>query len=106
MSRHEITRLPERQPVPGFHGRFVHTDTMTFAYWDIDKDASIPEHSHPHEQVVIPLAGELELVVAGEPHVLSPGSVYAIPGGVPHSARAITFCRVLDVFHPARDDYR
>lgn len=106
MSRVELSSIPERQPVPGFHGRFVHTDTMTFAYWDIDQGAAIPEHSHPHEQVVNPLEGELELVVAGEPHVLRPGSVYVIPGGVPHSARAITSCRVLDVFQPVREDYR
>jgi quercetin dioxygenase-like cupin family protein len=106
MSRHQIADLIERQPIPGFHGRFVHTDTMTFAYWDIEQGSAIPEHSHPHEQVVNPLEGDLELVVAGERHVLRPGSVYVIPGGVPHSARALTSCRVLDVFQPVREDYR
>ncbi|HUP23537.1 MAG TPA: cupin domain-containing protein [Thermoanaerobaculia bacterium] len=106
MSRVELSATPEREPIPGFHGRFVHTDTMTFAYWDIDQGSAIPEHSHPHEQVVNPLEGELELVVSGARHLLSPGSVYVIPGGTPHSARAITACRVLDVFHPVREDYR
>lgn len=29
-----------------------------------------------------------------------------MPGHVPHSGRAITDCRITDVFHPAREDYR
>ena len=29
-----------------------------------------------------------------------------IPGGVPHGGRTISACRVIDVFAPARDDYR
>jgi quercetin dioxygenase-like cupin family protein len=32
---------------------------MTFALWDIDAGASLPEYAHPHEQVVHLLEGEL-----------------------------------------------
>jgi polyribonucleotide nucleotidyltransferase len=49
---------------------------------------------------------KLELVVAGTRHVLEAGDVVTIPGGVEHSARGITDCRVLDVFQPVREDYR
>jgi quercetin dioxygenase-like cupin family protein len=104
--RYSLESLPVREVVPGFHGRFVHSDGMTFAYWDIDADAEIPAHSHPHEQVVNMLDGELELTVAGVPHRLRPGDVFAIPGGVEHAARGLTACRVLDVFSPVREDYR
>ena len=51
-------------------------------------------------------AGELELMVDGTRHTLRAGDVYAIPGNVTHSARALTDCRVLDVFAPVREDYR
>ena len=101
-----LSDLPEREPVPGFRGRFVHTDALTLAYWDIEANAALPEHSHPHQQVVNVLEGELELVVAGTPYRLGPGQVYTIPGEMPHAARALTACRVLDVFSPAREDYR
>ena len=73
---------------------------------EVRADARLPQHAHPHEQVTTVLSGELELTVAGEVKVLRPGMVAFIPGGVPHSARAITACQVLDVFHPVRDDYR
>lgn len=35
-----------------------------------------------------------------------PGSVLVLRGGETHEARGITFCRVIDAFCPARDDFR
>jgi quercetin dioxygenase-like cupin family protein len=37
---------------------------------------------------------------------LAAGDVVVIPGGVTHSARSLTPCRILDVFSPVREDYR
>ena len=66
---------------------------MTFAWWTIDEGAEVPEHEHPHEQVVNMLEGELVLTVDGTEHVLQPGDVVAIPGGVRHAARALSLPR-------------
>jgi quercetin dioxygenase-like cupin family protein len=98
--------LREREIVPGFRGRYVHTEQMTIGFVDVDAGATLPEHAHPHEQITTVIAGELELTVDGQPRVLSPGTVAVIPSGVRHSGRAITACRVVDVFQPVRQDYR
>jgi quercetin dioxygenase-like cupin family protein len=74
-----LEQIEAREIVPGFTGRFVHSESMTFAYWSITKDASLPAHSHPHEQVVNMLEGEFELTVEGVAHRLSSGDVLAIP---------------------------
>jgi quercetin dioxygenase-like cupin family protein len=103
---HKLPEIPEKEVFPGFHGRFVHSGAMTFAWWRIDEGAEVPEHAHPHEQVVNVLEGELALTVAGHEHVLHAGDVMEIPGGVKHSARALGASRVLDVFSPVREDYR
>ena len=95
-----------REVIPGFVGRFLHSDTMTFALWEIAAGSILPEHSHLHEQVVHVYEGELELTMEGQTRVLSAGGVLAIPAHVRHSGRAITGCRVMDVFHPVREDYR
>lgn len=104
--RHNLDDLPSKEVFPGFIGKFVHSNSMTFAYWDIKKGSTVPEHSHIHEQVVNMLEGEFELTVEGKPHHLLPGMVYTIPSNVKHSGRAITTCRILDVFTPVREDYR
>jgi quercetin dioxygenase-like cupin family protein len=91
--------------IPGFHGKFAHSNTMTFVLWQIDKDAILPEHSHIHEQVVHVYEGELQVTVAGKTSVLKAGSVGVIPPNAFHSGKALTNCRVMDAFHPRREDY-
>ena len=106
MSFQDLKDIPEREIVTGYKAKFVHTDGMTLAYWEVEAGAALPEHSHPHEQIANVLEGEFELTVAGESRVLTPGQVAVIPSDVPHGGRAITDCRLLDAFQPARDDYR
>ena len=103
---HSLSDLPVREVFPGFRGQFVHTDATTLVYWTIAAGATLPEHTHPHEQIVNMFDGELELTVGGLTRTLRAGDVLAIPGGVPHSGRALTEVRVLDVFTPVREDYR
>jgi quercetin dioxygenase-like cupin family protein len=88
------------------HGRFIHSERMTFALWRIEEGAKLPLHSHPHEQVVHVRSGELELVVDGTRHLLVEGTVLVIPASAPHEGRAITEVMVMDTFAPVRDDYR
>jgi quercetin dioxygenase-like cupin family protein len=101
-----LDAIAEREVFPGFHGRFVHGDTVTLVYWTIEIGRNLPSHSHPHEQVVNVLDGVFELVVDGEVHTLRAGDVFAIAGNRVHSGRAVTECRILDVFSPVREDYR
>lgn len=98
--------LAVREVIPGYHGRFIHSERMTFARWHIDAGAPLPEHSHLHEQVVHVFSGEFELVLEGVAHRCRPGSVLVIPSNARHSGRAITDCEVMDVFSPVREDYR
>lgn len=92
--------------IEGYRAQFVHTQRMSFAYWNISAGARLPEHSHPHEQVAHVLEGEFELTVGGETNVLRPGCVAVIPSNVVHSGRAVTDCKILDAFAPVREDYR
>jgi len=105
MAFYTLTEKEAKELIPGFHGKFIHSEHMTMAYWDIKKDSLLPEHSHPHEQVANVLEGEFELVVNGEARRLGPGTVAVIPSGVPHSGKAITNCRILDIFTPKREEY-
>lgn len=101
-----LQQLNEKEPVPGFKVRFIHSENMTLAYWDIKATAALPEHSHFHEQVVNVIEGEFELSIEGEANRMGPGSAAIIPPNALHAGRAITDCRIIDVFYPVRDDYR
>ncbi len=79
---------------------------MTHAYWSIEKGAELPEHSHTHEQVVNILEGKFEMTVGGELKIIEPGDIIVIPSNIPHTGRALTKCRILDVFSPVREDMK
>jgi quercetin dioxygenase-like cupin family protein len=48
----------------------------------------------------------LEFDIAGEKMILTSGMTAFIPSNMPHSAVALTECKVLDCFTPVREDFR
>ena len=102
----KVTDLKEREVVPGIRGRFVHSENVTVVYWDIDAGAIMPDHAHPHEQIVNVLEGVFDFDVEGEVAEAQPGFVAIVPSNVMHGGKAKTRVRILDVFYPVREDYR
>jgi quercetin dioxygenase-like cupin family protein len=73
---------------------------------DLDPNAIVPLHSHPHEQMGLVVTGRITMTIGGVDHPLDPDGCYQIPSGVEHAAKAgPDGCRVLDIFQPVRDDY-
>ncbi len=102
----DLDPIEVKEIVPGYRAVFVHSDSMTLAYWTIEAGADLPKHSHPHGQVANVLEGTFELTIAGETRRLGPGTVAVIPSNAVHAGTAITDCRILDVFHPVREEYK
>ncbi len=98
--------IEEKEIVPGYRAKFVHSDNMTQAHWDIDDGAILPEHSHPHEQVSTMQEGEFEITIDGESRVLKKDDFVIIKPNVKHSGKALTKCKLLDVFYPCREEYK
>ncbi|MGD9001765.1 MAG: cupin domain-containing protein [Anaerolineae bacterium] len=106
MSMLKLAEIEKQTLIPGTDVRFVHSEHMTLAYWNFDADVPFPEHAHPHEQVTNVIEGVFDLTVDGETMRLRAGSVVVIPSNASHWGRSITACRIMDVFHPVREDYR
>jgi quercetin dioxygenase-like cupin family protein len=91
--------------LPGWRGRYFHTDSMTFAHYEFDGGASIHEHFHPAEEVYEVLEGELEITIDGVPHAARPGLVAIVPANTRHAVKALSAGRVIVIDHPARRDF-
>jgi quercetin dioxygenase-like cupin family protein len=100
----EARKLPELEPKSGWHGRFFHSEHMTFAYYQIDAGATLPPHAHPNEEVWHVIEGAVELTVMEQTRVVSAGDALVVPSNVPHAARAHEPCRVIVVDHPSRHE--
>lgn len=101
-----IFSIPLKDLVPGVAGHYAHGEKMSFGYVLLKKGSHVPVHYHPHEQITFILEGELDMVIDDKPCPLKAGMYHVIHSNVPHSARAVTDCKVIDVFSPAREEYK
>jgi quercetin dioxygenase-like cupin family protein len=106
MTTIDLNEIKEKEIVPGCWARFIHSENISVAYWNIKANYILPEHSHPHEQIVNVIEGKLELTINGKKHIAEPGKVYILPPHVKHSGKGLIDCRVIDVFYPVREDYK
>lgn len=101
-----ISEIAPKSLIKGFQGRFVHTESTTLAFWEVEAGSLLPEHAHMHEQSTYVLEGRFELTINGHTEVYEPGKLAVIPSNVVHSGRALSTCKLLDVFCPVREDYK
>lgn len=101
-----LETIASKEIMPGYHGKMVHAETMSIAYWTVDENAEVPEHSHMHEQVMHVLDGTFEFTLDGTTKVYKPGDIVIIAPHKKHSGKALTPCKLMDVFCPVREEYR
>lgn len=101
-----IADIEPKEVFKGFKGRFVHMESFTIGFWDIEAGSELPLHSHVHEQTTEVIEGELEMTCNGVTKVYKPGMIITIPSNVLHGGRAITRCKLTDIFCPVREDYK
>jgi quercetin dioxygenase-like cupin family protein len=101
-----IKNIKSKEVVPGITGYYAHGSKMTFGFVEIIKGSILPGHHHVHEQITYIIEGQLNMVIDGESCPLTAGMYHVIPSNTPHSAVAITDCKVIDAFSPVREDYK
>lgn len=101
-----VDQVPRVVLRPGSITAIVPTSNMTLSFLELSPGLDAKLHSHPEEQVVVVLEGELDLACDGKLFRAHAGELVVIPGGVPHSAVTLSEgCKVLDIFSPARKDF-
>ncbi len=91
---------------PGVHIRSCAMEKMMVSVVDLEPHSVVEEHSHPHEQVGMLLAGRVIFYIGDEHKTLQPGDVWRIPGNVRH--RVVTLdepAKAIDIFCPIREEY-
>jgi quercetin dioxygenase-like cupin family protein len=101
-----FAEIPPFAMIEGVEARPIFGERAMLNLVTFEPGATVPAHSHPHEQLGVVLRGMQALVIDGVAHELGPMDGYVIPGGLEHSA----YCgadgaTVLDVFSPVREDY-
>jgi quercetin dioxygenase-like cupin family protein len=96
-----IEGLPEIDtPLPGIRGWLFQGERNQIVFFDIEKGAQVPPHSHCAQWGLV-IEGEMALTIGGDPGVYHRGDRYFIPEGVVHAAEFRTRVFVMDVFADA-----
>ena len=101
-----IKNIKAKELAPGIAGYYAHGEKHTMGLVELKKGSIVPLHSHLHEQITFILEGQLDMNIGGKDYSLSEGSYHIIHSNVPHSATAVTDCRLIDTFSPVREDYK
>ncbi|MGH8239177.1 MAG: cupin domain-containing protein [Steroidobacteraceae bacterium] len=91
------------EPLPGWHDRYFASQSMSFAYYDVDAGASIHAHSHDEEEVWHIVEGALEITIDGETRLAGAGTAAVVPPNSVHAVKARTNARVIIANHPTRE---
>lgn len=98
---------PVVTPQPGLQRQVVSVGPNVMqVIVDFQPNVLTAVHSHPHEQLVYVLEGEIIFELNGQKRTLRKGDTVAIPGGVPHGAWTEgSTAKLLDTFSPIRSDF-
>ena len=77
----------------------------SLSMFELEKDAAIPNHSHPNEQSGYLVSGKIVLIIEGERFEAKPGDGWNMESDVEHGAEILEDSVVVEVFSPVREDY-
>ncbi|MBI3977073.1 MAG: cupin domain-containing protein [Chloroflexi bacterium] len=102
-------RVEDARPVevlPGVVRRVVAvSERLMLVHWTLEAGATLPLHTHPHEQAGMLVGGRIRMVIGDADEEIEVGGTWVVPPMALHGATAIERSIVLDAFSPPREDY-
>ncbi|MBS20041.1 MAG: cupin [Chloroflexi bacterium] len=99
--------LSSKQLAEGINLKTLWGKNIMMSLVEMDANAEVPKHSHPHEQAGIVLEGEFEFIIGDESKIIKKGEFYIIPGNIEHKVIVGNAPSVaLDIFSPPREEYK
>jgi quercetin dioxygenase-like cupin family protein len=105
MQLYDWSQVEREQMNPLIARQVIHGKQLTIGRLFLKKGATVPAHSHHHEQLTILEEGRVLFTIDGQEQELVAGQALEIPPHAVHQVLALEDSRALDVFSPAREDW-
>jgi quercetin dioxygenase-like cupin family protein len=94
-----ITGLPEADiSFKGVKAWILQGEKHQLVFFEMDRSAQVPEHSHNYPQWGMVVDGEMKLTIDGKMRICKRGDDYLIPAKAKHYATFSRSSRVIDLF--------
>ena len=104
MKKKDVVSSPHAEVFPGVAAAVFGGKEAMFMHAVLDHGVTVPEHSHPEEQISFVLEGHLAFQIEDEVCEVAAGEAVHIPSGAKHAVRALEPSVVVDIFSPVRLD--
>ena len=104
-----VVRSSDVEPVEMLEGvsrrTLVIGERVMLVQFNFQKGASLPSHSHPHEQAGYVVSGRMNMQIGEDTFHLKAGDSYYVPANAEHRVDVLETTEAVDVFSPPREDY-
>jgi len=98
------------EPVEALKGIYrktmVYNNDIMLCHFFLKKNSEVPLHSHKEHQVGYVIKGKLKFFTENTDFIANEGDSYIFKSNEKHGASIIEDSEVIDVFNPARNDYK
>ncbi|MBY8991085.1 MAG: cupin domain-containing protein [Candidatus Lokiarchaeota archaeon] len=105
-----ITSRNNVQAIKVFEGVYrktlLYNKQLMLCHFTLEKNANIPLHTHKEHQIGYVIKGKLQFITEEGEFIAKGGDSYIFDSNEKHGAVVLEDSEVIDVFNPAREDYK
>jgi quercetin dioxygenase-like cupin family protein len=105
-----ITSRNNVQTIKVFEGVYrktlLYNKQLMLCYFTLEKNANIPLHTHKEHQIGYVIKRKLRFITEEREFIAKEGDSYIFDSNEKHGAIVLEDSEVIDVFNPAREDYK
>ncbi|TFG00428.1 MAG: cupin domain-containing protein [Promethearchaeota archaeon] len=84
----------------------AYNDETMLCFFRLEKDAIIPLHYHKATQIGYLIKGKIKFILDNNEFIAQPGDSYVFDSNEKHGAEILEDSEVIEVFSPAREEYK
>lgn len=109
MNKRHINKdsVPKIEALKGiFRRTLTYNNDLMLCHFFLEKNSEVPMHAHKEHQVGYVIKGKIKFRTNEEEFIASEGESYIFNSNEKHGAILLEDSEIIDIFNPARDDYK